>query len=60
MHIHEWQGGVCENCGELRRDVEIESAERAVIEAAEQWRDEDLCGDLIRAVDALRKAREGR
>lgn len=62
-HYHHFIEGVCENCGERKHDIDIESAERAIVEAADKWRGNedddprtasDDCA-LNDAVDAWRK-----
>ena len=69
-HYHHFIEGVCENCGERKHDIDIESAERAIVEAADTLRSEvdgDGCvalfarrqDELFRAVDHWRKLKGG-
>jgi len=37
IHYHYFIDGICENCGERKIDIDIESAERAIVEAADRW-----------------------
>lgn len=63
-HYHHFIEGICENCGERKIDIDLESAERAIVVAADMWFDadqdcswEDKSEALAAAVGAWRKLR---